>query len=119
MSNFSERIRPHVQAELHAAKTAEQRGEFYTAFLKLERAHVLGLNSWREHVRVHWHMLRFALRNKQAGEVWGQAWRLAAAAALTAFGLVPTGNTGGADVNGLRRMRAAAGLQATINEARA
>jgi hypothetical protein len=40
MTHFSIRFRPQVQAELAAARESERRGEFYTAFLKLERAHV-------------------------------------------------------------------------------
>jgi hypothetical protein len=119
MSTFSSRIRPHVQAELDAAATAEVRGEFYTAFLKLERAHVLGQACPREHVRVHWHMLRFALRNQLAGEAFGQAWRLVAAAVFTRFGLVATGNTGGSDVSGFKRMRLPSDLAATLAAARA
>jgi hypothetical protein len=115
--SFSSRIRPHVQAELDAAKTAEARGEFYTAFLKLERAHVLGQASTREHVRVHWHMLRFALRNDLPGEAFGQAWRLVMATVFTAFGLVPKGNSGGADVNAFRPMRIARDLQAALDAA--
>lgn len=119
MSTFSIRIRPHVQAELDAAHDAERRGEFHTAFLKLERAHVLGQASTREHVRVHWHMLRFALRNSLGPESFGQAWRLAAAALFTPLGVVPAGNTGGAGVSGLKRMRLPQDLRAAIEAARA
>jgi hypothetical protein len=42
VNTFATRIQPSVQAELAAADAAEARGEFYTAFLHLERAHVLG-----------------------------------------------------------------------------
>lgn len=118
MSDFSTRIRPHVQAELDAATRAERRGEFYTAFLKLERAHVLGQAATREHVRVHWHMLRFALRNHLPAEAFGQAWRVVAAALFTPLGLVPAGNTGGADVNGFKRMRMPEDLRNTLETAR-
>ncbi len=118
MSTFSTRIHPHVQSRLDAAQLAEHRGEFYTAFLQLERAHVLGLSSTREHVRVHWRMLRFAIRHRLAAESFGQAWRLVAAALFTPFGLVPRGNTGGADVNGFKRMRQPQDLRATIEAAR-
>ena len=119
MPTFTHHIRPHVLAEIQAAATAEARGEFATAFGRLERAHVLGQSSMQEHVRVHWHMLRFALRNGDAGEAFGQAWRLVAAAIFTPLGVVPAGNTGGADVNGFRPMRLPPDLQAIINAARA
>jgi hypothetical protein len=119
MSTFSTRIRPHVQAELDAAQAAERRGKFFTASTKLERAHVLGQTSTREHVRVHWHMLRFAVRHRLAPELRGQAWRLVAAAVFTPLGLVPTGNTGRANVSGFRRMRMPEDLRNTIAAARA
>jgi hypothetical protein len=39
---FARRIRPFVQVELDAAVRHESRGEFGSAFARLERAHVLG-----------------------------------------------------------------------------
>lgn len=118
MSTFALRIRPAVQEELAAAESAEARGSFFTAFRHLERAHVLGQSATAEHVRVHWRMFRFAWRNGLAGEAFGQAWRIAAAALATPFGLVPAGNTGGADVSGLRRMPLPDDLRQVIAAAR-
>lgn len=117
MSAFSTRIRPHVQAQLDAAHEAERQGELYTAFLALERAHVLGHASTREHLRVHWHMLRFAIRNRRTSETFGQTWRVVAAALFTPLGLVPAGNTGGADVHGFKGMRMPEDLRRTIEAA--
>jgi hypothetical protein len=118
MTSFATRIRPAVQAELDAARAEEARGHFYSAFGRLERAHVLGQSATTQHVRVHWMMLRFALRNGLCSEAAGQLWRLAAAALFTPLGLVPEGNTGGSDVNGLRRMKLPQDLQAAIAAAR-
>jgi hypothetical protein len=119
MTTFAIRIRPSVQAELEAAAAAEARGHFHTAFQHLERAHVLGQPATAEHVRVHWRMFRFALRQRLTGEAFGQAWRMVAAALFTAVGLVPQGNTGGADVSGFRRMPVPADLQPVLAAARA
>lgn len=118
MTSFSSRIRPHVQTKLDAAHMSEQRGDFFTAFSELEHAHVLGQASTREHVRVHWHMLRFAWRNQQTREMVGQAWRLAAAAVFTPLGMVPRGNTGGADVSAFQRMALPPELAMAIDAAR-
>ena len=118
MSLFPQRIRPAIDTEIDAARSAEARGEFYTAFRHLERAHVLGQRSTREHVRVHGLMLRFALRNQKPAEAFGQALRIVGAALFTAIGLVPRGNTGGADVSATRRMTVPADLQAAIDLAR-
>lgn len=118
MATFALLIQPSVQAELDAAASAEALGHFSTAFQHLERAHVLGQPATAEHVRVHWRMLRFAVRNRMTGEALGQAWRLVAAAVFTAFGLVPEGNTGGAGVSGFRRMPLPQDLRLVLEAAR-
>ena len=119
MTTFAFRIKPFVQAELDAAASAEALGQFHTAFQHLERAHVLGQPATIEHVRVHWRMFRFAVRNRITGEAFGQAWRLLAASLFTAFGLVPEGNTGGSDASGFKRMPVPKELQEMIQSARA
>ena len=119
MTAFALRIQHRVQAALDAAAAAEALGQFTTAFAHLERAHILGQRATGEHVRVHWHMFRFALRNRGASEAFGQAWRVVAASLFTAFGIVPEGNTGGSDVSGVRRMPVPPDLQEVIAAARA
>jgi hypothetical protein len=114
---FARRIRPHVQYELDAAAQRELRGEPTSAFGHLERAHVLAQASTVEHVRVHWAMFRWALRQSAAGEAFGQAWRIAGAA-LKTWLWVPTGNTGGAKVSGFRPMSVPSDLQRCIDAAR-
>lgn len=118
MSRFATRIQPSVRTELDAAIAAEKRGEFHTAFQHLERAHVLGQAATLEHVRVHWRMFRFAVRNGLGGETFGQLWRIVAAALFTAAGLVPEGNTGGAGVSGFRRLPVPADLRRVLDAAR-
>jgi hypothetical protein len=119
VTTFAIRIKPSVQAELGASRAAEARGEFYTAFQHLERAHVLGQATTAEHVRVHWRMFRFALRNRLHGEAAGQVWRLVAASIFTMPGLVPEGNTGGTDVSGFRRLPVPNDLKRALDAARA
>lgn len=114
---YARRIRPFVRQALDAAARSEARGEFATAFGHLERAHVLGQASTVEHVRVHLAMARWALRQRQAGECFGQAWRIVGAA-LKTWLWVPVGNTGGAGVSGLRRMPVPPELQRCIDAAR-
>lgn len=118
VTTFAIRIQPSVQKELAAADAAEARGHFATSFQHLERAHVLGQAATTEHVRVHWRMLRFALRNSLHGQACGQLWRLPAASVFTPLGLVPHGNTGGADVSGFRRMPVPNDLKQALDAAR-
>lgn len=114
---FARRIRPFVQAELDAAARHEARGEFDSAFGHLGRAHVLGQASTVEHVRTHWAMFRWALRQKVASEACGQAWRIAGAL-LKTWLWVPVGNTGGAGVSGFKPMPIPSELGRVIERAR-
>ena len=115
---FASRIRPHVAAELRHAEAAEAAGDAARAFRHLERAHVLGQASTREHVRVHLRMLGWALRPRRHAEIPGQLPRIAGAATKTALGLVPTGNTGGANISPFKRLTIPSDLQARIAIAR-
>ena len=117
-SRFGRRIRPSVQAELDIAILCEAEGDAHLAFAHLERAHVLGQAATLEHTRVHWRMLRWALRNGKAAETIGQACRITAAAFKTWL-WVPRGNTGGAGVGPFKRMPVPPDLQHLIDAARA
>lgn len=114
---YASRIRPSVQAELDAAEREELRGRPAAAFGHLERAHVLGQAATREHMRVHWAMAKWARRQGDHREVFGQLWRTAAAA-LKTWLWVPAGNTGGANVSGFKRMPIPPDLQRRIDAAR-
>jgi hypothetical protein len=113
--SFANRIRPAVDHELAAATQASERA---AQFRHLERAHVLGQASTREHVRVHWRMFTWALRERDAHEAAGQLMRIVGAATKTAIGFVPHGNTGGANVSPFRRMPIAVDLAEQIARAR-
>ena len=111
--SFADNIRPYIDAEL-AAADAHGNDEF----AHLERAHILGQASTREHVRVHWRMLRWAVRHRDAREFFGQITRTIGAATKTFIGWVPTGNTGGANVSPVKPMPIDPALAAIIEEAR-
>ena len=111
--SFATNIRPHVDAELAAA-----RNDPANEFRHLERAHVLGQASTREHVRVHWLMLLWAWRHRSGREFLGQVYRLIGAATKTFIGLVPSGNTGGANVSPVQSMPVDPDLAAIIERAR-
>lgn len=99
MSAFGHNIRPHIDSELQHAAEAESCGNAARAFAHLERAHVLGQSSTAQHIRVHWHMFTWGLRHQNVRECLGQVMRIVGAATKTAFGLVPTGNTGGSNIS--------------------
>ena len=118
MSEFGRRIRPYVESEILAAYQAQARGQPDVAFSHLERAHVLGQASTVEHVRGHWHMFLWGIRQGNARECLGQLLRIVGAAIGTAIGLVPQGNTGGTNVTPFKSMPIPPELAALIEEAR-
>jgi hypothetical protein len=119
VSEFGRRIRPYVESEILAAYQADEQGKPDVAFSYLERAHILGQASTVEHVRVHWHMFLWSIRQRNVRECLGQLLRIAGAAISTSAGLVPQGNTGGTNVNPFKRMPIPPELAALIEEARA
>lgn len=87
-----------IGKEITLADERAAAGDLATAFSHLERAHVLGQASTRNHTRVHWRMFKLALRMNSAREIWGQIIRIVGAATKTPLGIYPRGNTGGANV---------------------
>lgn len=116
-TGFGERIRPFVDEELRAAAVAEATGDPTTGFRHLERAHILGQASTLQHVRAHYHMLMWGIRQRNLGEVIGQVLRVIVAATKTAIKAVPIGNTGGANVGAFRSMPVPKDLAAIIARA--
>ncbi len=118
MSNFAQQITPFVDAEIGLANTACQAGRFAQQFQHLERAHVLGQASTYHHVRVHLLMLLWGFKQADLKEVLGQCFRIVGAATKTAFGLIPNGNTGGANISPFKVMTIPSDLQLILFNAR-
>jgi hypothetical protein len=93
-----------VETELSASEACSREGRDAEAFHHLERAHVLGQASTVEHVRIHVRMLRWSVKQGDPREALGQVFRIVGATTITAFGLVPRGNTGGSNVSAFRSM---------------
>ena len=84
--------------EAELARAAFVAGDLDAAFARLERAHILGQPWFGPHSWTHWMMLRIGWRRRDMREVRGQLLRLAVGGVLSWIGLLPAGNTGGADV---------------------
>ena len=118
MNTFTQRIAPHVEATLADARRARAAGDAQLEFTHLERAHVMGQASTYWHVKVHILMMGWAIRNHSLRELRGQLIRIVGAATKTAFGLVPNGNTGGANVSPFKSMPIAPDVAALIEKAK-
>ncbi|PRO70049.1 DUF3703 domain-containing protein [Alteromonas gracilis] len=116
--SFTRKIRPYVEAELVLARNKQFQHNEADAFAHLENAHVLGQASTRLHVKVHIMMLLWAVRQRNLGEFCGQLFRIIGAATKTVFGLVPHGNTGGANVSPFKAMPIKPKLARVIEKAR-
>ena len=116
-NSFARNIRPFVEAELQKATVLSDQGQAQPAFTHLERAHVLGQASTAQHVRVHWRMFLWGLQQRNIKECLGQLLRIAGAATKTVFGLVPHGNTGGANVSPFKPMPLPPELEMRIQQA--
>ena len=90
--------------ELATASRLARQGRDQKSFRHLERAHILAQASTVQHVRVHWKMLLWGCRQKDAREIFGQIQRIIGAAIVTPLGVLPRGNTGGANVSPFRSM---------------
>ncbi|MBB1381468.1 DUF3703 domain-containing protein [Shewanella sp. SR41-2] len=104
MNNFTKSITPYVQDQLSEADRSDRLGNVADSFVYLENAHVLGQESTYWHVKVHYLMLRWAIKQHDINEVIGQIIRIIGAALLTAIKGVPTGNTGGSNVSPVKVM---------------
>ena len=99
LTKFSQNLQPHIEQELTFASQAKSKEAHHVEFQHLENAHVIGQESTYWHVKVHCLMLVWGIRNRSPKEFLGQIFRIVGAATKTAIGLVPQGNTGGANVN--------------------
>lgn len=119
MARLSKAIAPFIELELERARQAEALGDEVTGFRHLENAHVLGQASTRWHVKVHWLMFRWGLRQRDHREVVGQIIRIIGAAALTGIKGVPMGNTGGSNVSPVKPLPIKPELEVIIAKAKA
>lgn len=96
------RLTPYIREELRLAEAA--RGEPEKRFHHLEQAHVLGQYSTFWHVYVHLLMGMWAIEHHAFRELIGQVMRVIGAWTKTPFGLLPKGNTGGANISPFKRL---------------
>ncbi|MGK2863880.1 MAG: DUF3703 domain-containing protein [Chitinophagaceae bacterium] len=97
-------LKAHYQQELEMYKLEMAESDFQCAWRHLERAHILGQPWFVQHTHVHWLMLKFGIRIKNKKEILGQLPRLLVGGVKSFVGVIPVGNTGGANVPPLKRM---------------
>jgi hypothetical protein len=103
-SKFTKNIAPFVQNEIQLSHVACSKKENDLAFNHLENAHVLGQESTYWHVKVHFLMFLWSIKNRKPKEFLGQIFRMFGALTKTAIGLVPIGNTGGSNISPFKKL---------------
>lgn len=103
------------QLELRMYRSYFARQDFAGAWHHLERAHIIGQAYPLAHTRVHWLMLKFGFSVKSRKEILGQIPRLLVGGVKSFVGVIPVGNTGGANVPPLRSMEIPADLQEILD----
>lgn len=98
------RLKYYYLRELAEYRAALREGNPVHAWQHLDRAHIIGQAYPLEHSYAHWLMLRFGIAIKDWGEIIGQVPRLLIGGVKSFVGIIPIGNTGGANVPPLRSM---------------
>ena len=115
--NMPAKLRPSYQQELDAYYTHWEKGHVLQAWRHLERAHILGQPYPLAHTAVHWQMLLFGFKTRNRKEVIGQLPRLLVGGIKSWAGMIPLGNTGGANVPPLKPLPIPDDLQRIIDAA--
>jgi len=92
------------ESRIAQAKEDFHRGALDLAFKKLEEAHILGQRYVIPHTTSHIWMLRIAFRRKDFKEILGQLIRIPGGVIGSLFGVIPTGNTGGANISAFKQL---------------
>ncbi|AUN97692.1 hypothetical protein C0V70_06115 [Bacteriovorax stolpii] len=91
-------VRLHYEKELSLYKQNYDFKSFEQCWEHLERAHILGQFSWKDHFFVHIKMFTLAVRSRNVGEIIGQIPRLILAIPGSLLGKAPKGNIGSSKV---------------------
>ena len=99
-----------VRQEMAAFEKAREANDVVTAWRHLERAHIVSQPYLALHLNNHWHMLKFAVTQRDVQEIVGQLVRLALAPLGSLTGRFPLGNTGRSNVSAFQPMPVPADL---------
>lgn len=114
-TKFPKSLLTSYREELNSYKSSLAAGHLSIAWRHLERAHIIGQAYPLPHTQVHWLMLKFGFSIKSKREILGQIPRLLAGGMKSFVGVIPVGNTGGANVPPLRPMEIPYDLQEILN----
>ena len=97
-------LKLHYKKEIQEYRDKIRINDFQSAWNALERSHILGQKFPGEHTYSHWLMLKFGFKIRDFKEVLGQIPRLFVGGIKSFVGVIPVGNSGGANVSPLKPM---------------
>ncbi|XGV97575.1 MAG: DUF3703 domain-containing protein [Leptolyngbya sp. BL-A-14] len=110
-------LQEHFDAELRQAKTAIAAQDFETAWIALQRAHILGQRDAVAHTIAHWNMLKLAWKQRDFREVSGQLMPVLLAIPLTfLYGQMRSPRGGKANVNDSKQMSIPEDIRKILNQ---
>ena len=110
-------VQEHFNAELCRAKIAIAQSDFPTAWIALQRAHILGQRDAISHFIAHWNMLELAWKQRDFLEVAGQIMPTLLAIPLTFFlGITRALRGGKANIDESEKMPIPEDIRQIINE---
>lgn len=115
-TKFPKPLQTSFDEELNAYKHSFSIGDLSLAWRHLERAHIIGQAYPLPHTQVHWLMLKFGFSIKNKTEIIGQIPRLLVGGVKSFVGIIPVGNTGGANVPPLRPMEIPHDIQEILSQ---
>lgn len=93
-----------VEDLLNKSTNTQNSNDGSIAWLNLEEAHILSQPFAVLHIKIHWNMLRLAIKEKNLKEVLGQVIRLILAGPGSLLKKYPVGNTGRSNVSMFKPM---------------
>ena len=110
-----QQLKEAFSLEMDKASHLYEKSEFDSAFVHLERAHILGQSYIIPHTKSHWWMLKIGFKKHNFRDVFGQITRIIASILFSRI-WVPLGNTGGTNVNPLKPMPIPEDLKNILDE---
>lgn len=102
--------------EMDAAKLKIEEGFLDEAFTHLERAHIVGQEFVVPHTLTHLYMLKIGWLKKDYKEMLAQFTRIPFGIIGSIIGVLPEGNTGGANVHPMKKLPIPEDLKKVIEE---
>ncbi|NMM49958.1 DUF3703 domain-containing protein [Flammeovirgaceae bacterium KN852] len=117
-TRMPKKLIPYFEKEITLYTALKAENKLQEAWTHLENAHVIGQAYPWQHTYAHWKMLEFGFYIKDTKEIIGQLPRLFVGGVKSFVRIIPTGNTGGANISPLKKLPIKKEIIDTFNSVR-